>query len=247
MQEEKNILSVPIAIVVAGIIIAGAIFVSNGNKSGSDKAVAAVNAGNQAAAAPKVSGEMRAVDPNEHILGNPNADIMLVEYSDMECPFCKMFHETTKKIMAEYGQSGKVALVYRHFPLDQLHSKARNEAEATECAWSLGGANGNDKFWAFYNGIMDITPSNNGLDPAELPKMAVKIGLDETAFNTCLSSGKFKDKVQADETDGLKLGVQGTPYSVLVSKSTGEKVPINGAQPYETVKQMIETLLVAKK
>lgn len=102
------------------------------------------------------------VTPNEHIKGNPNAEVFVIEYSDPECPFCKRFHETMKSVMQEYGDTGKVAWVYRHFPLDALHTKARKEAEAFECAAELGG---NVKFWEYADKLFEITPSNDGLDP----------------------------------------------------------------------------------
>lgn len=109
-----------------------------------------------------------ALDPvteKDHISGNPQAELMLVEYSDPECPFCKRFHETMMQVMKEYGTQGKVAWIYRHFPLDAIHSKARKEAEAIECAGELGG---NDKLWAYLNKLEEITPANNQLDPALL-------------------------------------------------------------------------------
>lgn len=105
------------------------------------------------------------VVPSEHIFGNANAEIFIVEYSDLECPFCKRFHETMVKVMAQYEKGAQVAWVYRHFPLDAIHSKARKEAEATECATELGG---NDMFWKYANKLMEITPSNNQLDPKVL-------------------------------------------------------------------------------
>src|SRR6185436_7093141 len=83
--------------------------------------------------------EMEPVTEKDHILGNPNAEVIMVEYSDLECPFCKEFHSTLRRVMNEYGKDGKVAWVYRHFPIDSLHPKARKEAEATECAAELGG------------------------------------------------------------------------------------------------------------
>lgn len=105
------------------------------------------------------------VTPKDHISGNPQADLMIVEYSDPECPFCKRFHETMTQTMSEYGKSGKVAWVYRHFPLDSIHSKARKESEAIECAGEIGG---NDKFWEYMNKLMEITPSNNQFDSSLL-------------------------------------------------------------------------------
>ncbi len=109
-----------------------------------------------------------ALDPvteKDHVFGNRGAELMIVEYSDPECPFCKRFHETMAQVMSEYGKQGKVAWVYRHFPLDAIHSKARKEAEAMECAGELGG---NDKFWAYLNKLMEITPSNNQFDASLL-------------------------------------------------------------------------------
>lgn len=145
-----------------------------------------------------------------------------------------------KKVMETYGKDGDVAWVYRHFPIDQLHSKARKQAEATECANDLGG---NDKFWAFTNTLYERTPSNNGFDDKQLPVIAKDIGLDVDAFNACLSSGKFAAKVEADYQDAVKAGGRGTPYSLIITKKDGTKVPINGAQPYESLKGTLDLLL----
>lgn len=109
------------------------------------------------------SDSVRPVGEGEHLRGDPKATVKIVEFSDLECPFCKRFHLTMQQVMEEY--SGKVAWVYRHFPLDSLHSKARKEAEATECAAELAG---NDGFWAYIDKLFEITPSNNGLDPSLL-------------------------------------------------------------------------------
>ncbi len=222
--------SIPFAIVIAGALIAGALYFSQ------------TKTAKPAVALPDtVSAEgIRPVDTNDHILGNPDADLVIVEYSDTECPFCKQFHATMRKVMETYGKDGKVAWVYRHFPIDQLHSKARKQAEATECAADQGG---NDKFWAFTNTLYERTPSNNGFDEKQLPVIAKEIGLDVNAFNTCLSSGKFTAKVEADYQDGIKAGAKGTPYSLIVTKKDGSKVPINGAQPYESLKGTLDLLL----
>ncbi|MEY4602438.1 MAG: hypothetical protein RL292_379 [Candidatus Parcubacteria bacterium] len=223
--------SVPLAIVVAGALIAGALYFSGSSKTPA----------NTAALPAAVTAEgMRPVDANDHILGNPNAELVIVEYSDTECPFCKQFHNTMKQVMNSYGKDGDVAWVYRHFPIDQLHSKARKQAEATECANDLGG---NDKFWAFTNTLYERTPSNNGFDDKQLPVIAKDIGLDVDAFNACLSSGKFAAKVEADYQDAVKAGGRGTPYSLIITKKDGTKVPINGAQPYESLKGTLDLLL----
>ena len=224
-------LSVPIAIVIAGILIAVALYYSNINPP---KQVV-----NTAPTGTSGDIEMRAITSEDHILGNPNADIIIVEYSDLECPYCKAFHSTLKQVMADYGSNGKVAWVYRHFPIDQLHSKARKEAEATECANELGG---NEKFWQYINMLYDTTNSNDSLDLAQLPIIAKNVGLDVKAFNECLSSGRYSAKVEADYQDAVKAGGKGTPNSILVSKD-GTKTTVQGAQPYANLKAIIDALL----
>ena len=148
-------------------------------------------------------------------LGNPKAPIMIVEFSDTECPYCKTFHATMHQVIDTYGKTGKVAWVYRHFPIDNIHSKARKEAEATECAAELGG---NDGFWKYLDNLYKITPSNNELDLSLLPKIAEDSGLDKEKFVTCLDSGKYADKVEKDYQDAVAAGGQGTPYPVIITK-----------------------------
>lgn len=186
--------------------------------------------------------KMRAISKDDHIRGNPDAPVKIVEYSDPECPFCKRFHQTMQQTMDEYGKSGKVAWVYRNFPLDQLHPKARKEAEATECANELGD---NDKFWSYLDRLFEVTPSNNNLDPVELPKIAIYVGLDIQKFNTCLSSGKYAKHIEDDVQNAQATGGNGTPWSIVVAKN-GKKYPLSGAQPYSSVKQLIELALQEK-
>ncbi len=225
-------LSVPIAIVIAGGLIGGALYYSN-------LKVSQIPAVNTTQPSGDTTITMRPVSADDHILGNPSAQVLMVEYSDTECPFCKAFQPTLQRIMDEYGKDGKVAWVYRHFPIAELHSKAPKEAEALECANELGGA---DAFWKYENLIYATTNSNNSLDAGQLPIMAGKIGLDVGKFNSCLSSGKYAAKVQADYEDAIKAGGRGTPNTILVSKD-GTKVDIMGNQPYEVVKADIDALL----
>ena len=172
------------------------------------------------------------VGNSDHIRGNVNAPITIVEYSDLECPFCKRFHETMKQALAEYGD--KVRWVYKHFPLDQIHPKADKEAEATECAGEQGG---NEVFWAYVDRVFELTPSNNGLDPALLPGIAQDLGLDKGKFESCLASGKYAELVEAQFQEGMRLGVNGTPGSFV----NGE--PVRGAVPFETLKGIIDAQL----
>jgi len=218
MQDQKpqSILNIPTAIVVAGAIIAGAVIWSTGPRTAKPL--------NQAPA-DTFAQNVRTVSDSDHVLGNPNAKIKIVEYSDPSCPFCKVFHNTMKKVMDEYGPSGSVAWIYRHYPLDKpdasgniLHPNAGRESQAFECAADQGG---NDKFWKYTNRLYEVTPSvtgdaPKGLDMAQLPVIAKYAGLDVEEFNNCLSTGKFKDKVDSDFTDGVNIGIQGTPTSIII-------------------------------
>jgi len=204
----KSNLGTPIAIVIAGVVIAGAMYFSDGNKPSTGINTPPIV---ETTSLDKI----RAVSVEDHLRGNPNAKIVIVEYSDTECPFCVRLHETMKQVMEQYGKAGEVAWVYRHSPLDQLHPKARNESSALECANELGGS---DKFWAYTDRIYEITPANNGLDAAELPKIAEYVGLDVVKFNTCLSSGKYNEKVEADVQNAQATGGNGTPWSIMILK-----------------------------
>lgn len=228
----KNKLSTPMAIILAGVLIAGAVLYTGRDNAGALPKTAVIPGDASLDSVRKVS-------DSDHIRGNPDAEVFVIEYSDTECPFCKQFHKTMKQVMDEYGDKGKVAWVYRHFPLDQLHSKARKEAVALECANELGG---NEAFWKYTDRIYEITPANNGLDLSELPKIAEFVGLDVQKFNTCLASTKYDKKIEDDVANATLIGGRGTPWSVVVHKK-GKKYPLSGAQPIASVKQIIETAL----
>jgi len=228
-MEEKNKFGVPQAIILAGIVIAAAILLS-GWKGEITKTE------NRAESRKDITVEP--VTPKDHILGDlSSAKVAIIEFSDTECPFCKLFHPTLHKIVTDY--KGEVVWVYRHFPIEQLHKKAFKESEATECAAELGG---NSAFWSYLDKIFERTPSNDGLDPAELPKIAGEIGLDIPKFNSCLSGGKHKNFVEEQFKDGVKAGVSGTPSSVLINLKSGKKIFLEGAQSYESVKGAVEQI-----
>ncbi|PIQ66229.1 MAG: disulfide bond formation protein DsbA [Candidatus Zambryskibacteria bacterium CG11_big_fil_rev_8_21_14_0_20_42_18] len=228
-QSPLNKQLVPLSIVVAGGLIALAVYFGGGGtgKLPTNNAVNTETAGI----------EIAPVTAKDHILGSRNAELVIVEYSDTECPFCKNFHSTMHQVITDYD--GKVAWVYRHFPIAQLHSKAPNEAEATECAAELGG---NQIFWRYIDKLFETTNSNDSLDPAELPKIATTVGLNEEAFKTCLSSGKYTEFITKSVEDSIKAGARGTPYSVIITKDD-QKVIINGAEPIASVKAKIDALL----
>ncbi len=219
----ENKLSQPVAIIIAGVLVAGAILLSNMQKpSDTQKEVKKF--------------EVAKVTQDEHIRGSLSSTIIAIEYSDTECPFCKVFHKTMAEV---FNERGDFAWVYRHFPLS-IHPKAYNEAIATECAADLGG---NNAFWAYIDRIFEITPSNDGLDVNELPKIASYTGLNLSDFETCLASGEYDSAVAEDIASGEASGVRGTPHTILLNQKTGETVIISGAQPKEAINSAIDSLL----
>ena len=223
-MEDKNKISVPMAIVAAGFLIMMGLLINKLPVKDNN-----LNLKNQVNQDTFFLTEIQNTD---HIRGEKVAKVIIVEYSDTECPFCKNFHNIMIDVLDKYD--GKVAWVYRHFPLDSLHSKARIEAEATECVASLSG---NDAFWKYLDMIFEATPSNNGLDEALLPIFAERIGVNVDNFNKCLANGEFKEKVQNDLDNGIKAGATGTPYSVIITKD-GAQIPLPGADE----KKILETL-----
>jgi len=229
---ENNNYMVPGAIVIAGALIAGGLYLSTSSPDDNP------NVNDDPNGITKIT--VDPITPSDHILGNPDAEIIVFEYSDTECPFCKSFHATMNQIIDEYGKDGNVAWVYRHFPLDTLHKKARKEAEATECAAELGGSDG---FWNYTNLLYETTPSNDGLEVSKLPEIAETVGLDRALFEECLSSGLHADTVEAQFQSGIKAGAEGTPYPIIVTKGDGQAYPLKGALPYEQLKLLIDDML----
>ena len=244
MEENKKGISdkiaLPLSIIIAGLLIGGGIYMNGRLEQNSPSPAGAQNTGAQNRGSASLKQSLRPIDANDHVLGSANARIVIVEYSDTECPFCKMFHDTMNTVMQEYGSRGEVAWVYRHFPIPELHSKAAREAEALECAAVLGG---NSKFWEYTNKIYEVTPSNDGLDLAELPKIATQVGLSSSEFTTCLDGGEFTPRVRADIINAQEIGASGTPFSVLIDTKTGEYYPLEGAYPYNQLKQAIDLIL----
>ncbi len=241
---------IPVAVLIAGAMIAGAVLYSGGVFPQFQLASVKGDTPQEAAGSQPIAGDqsvdkIKPIAKLDHIRGNPNAPVKIVEFSDMECPFCKRFHSTMQQTLQEYGD--QVAWVYRHFPLDQLHSKARREAAAVELAGELGG---NDKFWAYLDRLFEITPSNDGLDLNLLMQIAQEVGLDRKPFEGLVAQndvrgGKYADHIEADYQDAVASGGRGTPYSIVIAPN-GKKFPLSGAQPYEAVKQLIELALQEK-
>jgi len=141
-----------------------------------------------------------AVSENDHIQGNTNAPIVLVEYGDFECSYCGKAYTIIKKIQQEMGDN--LALVFRSFPLAQAHPHAQHAADAAEIAGAKG------KFWEYHDALYE---HQHSLDDASLVHHATDLGLDGDAFKTSLQKGEFKDKVQESFMSGVESGVNGTP------------------------------------
>ena len=227
---------VPGAIVVAGALVALAIFFSGraplvpGAPAGDDMAgVAGHNT--RPTPAPPVIGDIRPVDDSDHVLGAADGSITIIEYSDLECPFCARFHPTMEQIVEEYPND--VRWVYRHLPL-AIHPGARTKAHAAECAGEQ------DRFWEFTEALFEAganTPVSGLLAVAQEAGVA-----NVTTWQTCLDEERYAEKIAADEQDAQAAGGRGTPYSVVLT-ADGEQRSISGAQSFEAVKATVDSLL----
>lgn len=170
-----------------------------------------------------------AVD-DDPVLGEEDAPVVLVEFSDFQCPFCGKFStETLPQLEEKYVKTGKVKLVYRDFPLE-FHPEAELAAMAAECADEQG------KFWEYH----DVLFANQELlGDANYKKWAEDLGMDTEQFNGCYKGLKYLNEVRADMADGQKYGVSGTPAFFVNGKL------ISGAQPYTVFEQEIEAALAA--
>lgn len=175
------------------------------------------------------------ISDEDHIKGSKDAKIILIEYSDLECPFCSTFHATAQQIKDEYGDD--LAWVYRHFPLDMIHNRARPAAVASECVTEIGG---NDSFWAFIGEIFEDQEGN--LTDVGLRTVVANIGLDAGEFANCLDAGDYEDKVEGQYQGGLTAGVNGTPGNFILNDK-GEAWLVPGAVPFEAMKKAIDLAL----
>ena len=210
----------------------------------SSKSVAGAESAEPSAKPPlakQASGKAKPITTKDHIRGNKDAKITILEFSDLECPFCQRFHLTMQEVMKTYGD--KVRWTYRHFPLS-FHANAQKEAEASECVAELGG---NDAFWTYIDKIFERTTANGtGFALDKLGPLAAEVGVDQSQFQSCLDTGKYEKLVKEQIEDGTKAGVSGTP-STFVINPKGESQLIVGAQPIEALKTAIDQSLSEAK
>jgi protein-disulfide isomerase len=173
--------------------------------------------------------------------GEKNAKVVMVEFSDFQCPFSGRYNtQTYSQVIDEYVKTGKVKYVFRDFPLESLHPLALKAAEATRCAGEQG------KFWEMHDRLFK---NQQALDPKELPGHATVLELDVPKFQQCLSTGKYAADVKKDAADGQKLGVRGTPtffFGVADQKDPSKMKAVSmfsGAQPLTTFKDALDKLL----
>jgi protein-disulfide isomerase len=249
-ESRPQILTIPMAIVLAAVIIGGVLLYMYRPAATSQPAANGQVA--PSATVPDTS-SLPPVTAADHILGNPNAPIKIVEYSDPSCPYCKMFQATMLQVMQTYGASGQVAWVYRQFPLDKpdqsgnvLHPNSGAQANAFECAASVGG---NAGFWSFEKDWYSTFPNDGAsetsiVDNQQIIQTAKDVNLNTSKFSDCVLSNKFAGAIDKEYTGGLSLGITGTPTSYIVS-STGQPIAIQGAQSYATLSAAIGAILAS--
>jgi protein-disulfide isomerase len=162
----------------------------------------------------------------DHVRGDADAKVTLVEYSDFECPYCQTLNTTLDQILTDY--KGKVKLVYRYFPLTSIHANAQKAAEAAECAGDQ------DKFWEMHDKLF---ANQSALTVTDLKKYAKDLGLNTTTFNNCLDKGTDAAIVTSDQTEGESYGVNGTPATFI------NGTLVSGALPYASFKTAIDAAL----
>lgn len=226
-------LTTPMAIIIASVIIAGGLM-----------GYGAITTGGSAAnATPKTMFKGKAVDASDYVEGKENSKIVVIEYSDPECPFCIQVSPTIKKLRTEYGD--RVAFVYRYFPLTQIHKHAFDESRAIACAGKIGGK---EKFYQYIDTLFSY---KMGKQTTELPAtgkedFAKTVGIDVTEFSTCMKENQTAQIVTDTANDGVTAGVQGTPSTfVLIKTKKGyEQVAmVDGARQYEFFKAAIDQAL----
>jgi len=167
-------------------------------------------------------------DKDDPIYGSADAPVVIVEFSDFQCPYCSRVNPTMEQVKTTYGD--KVAIVFRDFPLP-MHKEAPKAGEAAQCANDQG------KFWEYHDKLF---ANQRALADENLKSYAADLGLDAAAFDSCLDSGKYTAEVEADKKAGAAVGVAGTPAFFINGQF------LNGARPFESFKELIDSELKAK-
>jgi protein-disulfide isomerase len=166
---------------------------------------------------------------DDPFVGPADAPVTIIEFSDFQCPYCQRVQPTLKQLLAEY--QGKIRLVFRDFPLRNIHPQAQKAAEAAQCAAEQ------QQFWPYHDKLFVASQ----LEEPALKQYAQELGLDMQRFEPCLDSGKYAQEVERDLQDGMNAGVNATPSFFINGQ------PVNGAVPYERFKELIDTALEQAK
>lgn len=221
-QTTANPYLMPGAILLAGMLIAYAVFATQG---GSAQKVAAPGG------TTLIEEQVLPVSSEDHVYGPENPDVYLIEYSDYRCGYCGLFHDTIKQVLAEY--EGKVAWVYRHTPYQPGGKEA---AVASECIAELAGE---EAFWEF----SDLVFANQrSLSAQWYADTATELGADSGKYAECISSGRYDELIAKHTMNSQGLGGQGTPFNILLTREGGV-VKFSGALPLENVKVFVNRAL----
>jgi len=185
--------------------------------------------------------ELKISADNDPIIGNSNALITIIEFSDFQCPFCAKFHiQTLPKIMEEYIKDGKVKLVFRDFPIQSIHSNALLASAAAECANEQG------KFKEMHDKLFENQNEWNSKNTDNViilfNQYSLEMEIEEEKFDSCLRNGKYVKEIQKDLDDGRAYGISGTPGFFIGNNEIGF-IELEGAHPFENFKGIIETQL----
>ncbi|MCB5162621.1 DsbA family protein [Marinomonas algarum] len=187
----------------------------------------------------KLASDLAPADKN--IYGDLNARFTLVEFSDLECPYCKRFHDTAKEVVD--NSAGNVNWQWKHLPLGFHNPVAKQQAIAAECVRDQVG---NRAFWVFLDDIFQNTRLN-GQGVPDLNAIISGVGADVDKVNQCMSEGSFEQKVESDIQLATSNGVNGTPATFVVDSYTGKSQLLGGAQPTEAIMSVIRKMIAEEK
>ncbi|OEE59607.1 DsbA family protein [Vibrio splendidus] len=178
------------------------------------------------------------VPDDKRIYGNLNARFTLVEFSDLECPFCKKFHDTPKEVVE--ASNGNINWQWKHLPLSFHNPAAEKEALAAEC---VAEQKGNRGFWVFLDEVFAKSQGNGGGVP-NLAEVIESVGADASLVRECLASGRYDLKIAADVKQATENGISGTPATFIVDNQTGKTQLIRGAQPSQAIAAIIRKMMI---